>query len=86
MSELTNLRNIGDTVAKRLEEIGVFTKIDLRKVGSATAYRKIRANHPESQLPVCYYLYSLEGALKNKDWRSFSEKQKANMRRRAGVI
>jgi len=85
MSEMTKLKNIGKTVAKRLEEIGVFSKTDLKSLGSAKAYQKIQQNHPETHLPLCYYLYSLEGALNNKDWRSFTEEQKSTMRQKAGI-
>ena len=85
MKQLTRLRNIGSTVAKRLEEIGVFSEKDLEEMGSAEAYLRIQANYPESHLPVCYYLYSLEGALQNKDWREFSDRQKLNMQRAAGI-
>lgn len=85
MSNLTALKNIGKTVAFKLEEIGVSTKSDLQKLGSAQAYQQMQANSPGSHLPLCYYLYSLEGALKNKDWRSFSETQKFNMRSKAGL-
>lgn len=85
MSDLQNLINIGPTVAKRLEEVGVFNKRDLRAMGAATAYQRIQANYPDAHLPLCYYLYSLEGALKNRNWRDFSEKQKVNMQKKAGL-
>ncbi len=85
MTDIAQLKNIGTTVAARLNEIGVFTKAELKKLGSVNAYQQIQTNHPNAHLPVCYYLYSLEGALKNKDWRDFSEKQKLEMRKQAGL-
>ncbi len=85
MAKLEDLRNIGPTIAKRLQEIGVFTQADLKDLGSANAYKRIQANYPANHLPLCYYLYSLEGAVQGEDWRSFTEKQKAMMQRKAGV-
>ncbi len=85
MPKLEDLRNIGSTLAKRLEEIGVFDEADLKAMGSATAYRRIQTQYPDANLPLCYYLYSLEGALQNKDWRSFTAQQKADMQSKAGV-
>ena len=85
MSELQKLKNIGPTVAARLNEIGVFSKADLKAMGPAVAYQRIQALYPNAHLPVCYYLYSLQGALQNKDWREFSERQKLNMQRLAGL-
>jgi len=86
MSELTQLRNIGKAVAERLVGIGVRSEADLRALGSAKAYQRIRAKNASAHLPLCYYLYSLEGALQDKDWRDFSEKQKRGMQKKAGLL
>ena len=85
MSKLLELKNIGKTVAGRLEDIGLRSKHDLEAMGSARAYRKIQSSYPESHLPLCYYLYSLQGALENRDWRSFSDREKLDMRKQAGL-
>jgi DNA transformation protein and related proteins len=39
---------------------------DLRSVGAVTAYERICGKHPGETIPVCYYLYSLEGALRGQ--------------------
>ena len=67
-TELSSLKNIGSTVEKRLNEIGIRSREDLERVGSVAAYRKICARYPEQTIPVCYYLYSLEGALMDTHW------------------
>lgn len=85
MNELLKLKNIGKILAARLEEIGVHTRQDLEAMGSTTAHRTIQQNYPETNLPVCYYLYSLEGALQNIDWREFTPEQKRSMRLAAGL-
>ena len=53
---------------RRLNEIGVRMRADLARVGPVAAYRQICANYPDRTIPVCYYLYSLEGALTDTHW------------------
>lgn len=66
------LKNVGPTIARRLREIGIRTKYELRTVGAVTAYRRICAKYPDRTIPVCYYLYSLEGALRDQHWDALS--------------
>lgn len=71
MSEdLHRLKNIGPTIRKRLNEIGVETRDDLERIGPVEAYRRICLNYPSRTIPVCYYLYSLQGALMGLHWDS----------------
>jgi DNA transformation protein len=65
---LKGLKNLGPTIVARLHEIEIYTKEDLRRVGSAAAYVHICARNPGKTIPVCYYLYSLEGALRGAHW------------------
>lgn len=75
------LRNIGPTIARRLREIGVRTRDDLRNVGPAVAYRRLCAANPGQTIPVCYYLYSLEGALRDQHWDALSPHVKKQLLR-----
>ena len=84
-SGLAGLRNIGPTIAKRLKDVGITTKEELRKVGPARAYEMIAAKNPDVTIPVCYYLYSLEGALRGQHWDKIPERTKRQLRRAAGV-
>jgi DNA transformation protein len=61
---LKGLKNLGPTIVERLHEIEIYTKEDLQRVGAAAAYVHICARSPGKTIPVCYYLYSLEGALR----------------------
>ncbi len=45
-------------------------------VGAVDAHRMIKSKYPSETLPVCYYLYSFEGALCDKHWNEISEKRK----------
>lgn len=68
---LKELKNLGPTIVARLHQIEIYTKEDLRRVGSAAAYVHICAicaRNPGKTIPVCYYLYLLEGALRGTHW------------------
>jgi DNA transformation protein len=69
-TDLDELMNIGPTIRKRLNEIGVHTRADLERIGPVKAYRRICQNYPDQTIPVCYYLYSLQGALMGVHWDS----------------
>ena len=78
--KLTELKNIGKKIADRLNEVGIFSENDLRKVGPAGAYSMIKERYPAETLPVCYYLYSFEGALSDKHWDDIGEKRKRGLK------
>lgn len=80
--DLRSATNIGATIEKCLHEIGIFTLADLEKTTSAEAFKKIRGNHPEKTIPVCYYLYSLEGALLNMHWNDIPPERKEELRKK----
>jgi DNA transformation protein len=81
---LTELRNIGKKLAGRLNEVGIFSEDDLRQVGAVIAHRMIKDKHPHETLPVCYYLYSFEGALTDKHWNEISERRKQQLKTQIG--
>ncbi len=78
-SDLTSLKNIGPTIQKRLQGIGINSKNDLKKMGPVLAYQNIQSKNPGKTIPVCYYLYSLQGALDNKHWDDISQKKKQKL-------
>lgn len=78
-SDLAELTNIGATIRKRLNEIGIYTRADLERVGPVNAYKRIRRNNPDRIIPVCYYLYSLQGALMDLHWDSVPEDMKDDL-------
>lgn len=65
---LKGAKNIGLTIEKKLQEVGIFTLADLAEVTPVQAYKKIQRRYPKQTIPVCYYLYSLQGALLNLHW------------------
>ncbi len=84
-SDLAQLRNIGRTIQRRLLAVDISSEKQLRKVGAVDAYQLIREKFAEESIPVCYYLYSLQGALMNCHWDALPDETKKRLRRRAGV-
>ena len=82
---LRGLTHIGPTIAERLATIGVSTVGDLQRVGVAQAFQKVRAAHPDVTIPVCYYLYSLEGTLRGTHGNALPEASKSRLRAAAGL-
>jgi len=78
--KLTDLKNIGKKLATRLNEVGIFTEEDLRQVGAVGAHRLIKQRYPDETLPVCYYLYSFEGALTEKHWDDIGAPRKQQLK------
>ena len=78
--KLTDLKNIGNKIAARLRSVGIFSEGDLRSVGAVQAYRLIKEKYPEETLPVCYYLYSFEGALTDEHWDAIGERRKRELK------
>ncbi len=81
---LTDLKNIGKKIANRLNEIGIFSEDELRHVGAVGAHQMIKKRYPEETLPVCYYLYSFEGALIDKHWNEIGEEKKKQLKSQIG--
>ena len=77
---LTDLVNIGAKIASRLEAVGIPDEAELRRVGPVAAHRRLEAQDPEEPLPVCYYLYSFEGALRDIHWNAIGAQRKKQLK------
>lgn len=78
--ELTDLMNIGTKIASRLQHVGIRNEADLRRAGPVKAHRMIGDAFPEETLPVCYYLYSFEGALRDLHWDEIGADRKKKLK------
>ncbi|CAM9109857.1 TfoX/Sxy family protein [Acinetobacter bereziniae] len=79
VNSLKGAKNIGPKILSRLNEIGIYSLADLDKLTSVNAYKKICQQNPDKIVPVCYYLYSLEGALLDVHWNELSNEFKKNL-------
>jgi len=82
-NNLNGAKNIGATIEKRLNEIGVFSLADLAQMTPVKAYQNICRQNPDKIFPVCYYLYSLQGALLDLHWDDLPAELKSELRKQA---
>ncbi len=78
--KLTELKNIGRKTAGRLNEVGIFSEDELFIIGAVEAHRMIKIKYPNETIPICYYLYSFEGALSDKHWNDIGEEKKHELK------
>lgn len=83
-NNLKRAKNIGTTILKRLNEIGIYSLADLAKITPVKAYKKICEQNPGKTFPVCYYLYSLEGALLDMHWNDLPKDLKKDLLKQVG--
>jgi DNA transformation protein len=69
MGELTKIINIGKELEKQLNEVGINSFDELKKIGSRNAWLKIR----QIDSSACYNrLCGLEGAIQGIRWHNLS--------------
>ena len=78
MSELTELPNIGNTLARKLELIGITNESKLRSEGSKNAIIKISTL--KNSGACLNMLYALEGAIQGIRWHGLDEVQKKELK------
>ncbi len=78
---LDGLRNLGPTIVRTLNNVGIASREDLARVGPAHVYPRIAHANPGKSFPVCYYLYSLEGALRGVHWNELALRVKVRLER-----
>jgi DNA transformation protein len=77
MENLTQLPNIGDTLAKKLNAIEINSCDDLISIGSVDAVLKIGENDQNT----CYnMLYALEGAIRGVRWHAIPKEHRKQLK------
>jgi DNA transformation protein len=72
------MRNLGPVTLRRLAEIGVETEEDLRRMGAAEAWRRLRFAFGKDV--TLNALYALQAALIGSDWRDLPEETRRRLR------
>lgn len=70
------LKNIGPVMAEKLVKIGIDSPEKLRKLGAKKAFLKLYERGQFCSKYQAAYLYALEGAIRNCDWRAIPESLK----------
>jgi DNA transformation protein len=73
------MRNIGETTAAWLHEVGIDSADDLRRIGAVEAYRRVKAWRPWDVTLIV--LWALEGAIEDVDWMDVSPERRLSLRR-----
>ena len=74
--DLTNLHNIGITLAEKLKLVGICTPSDLINTGSENAMIKIKTIDKDACINM---LFALEGAVQGIRWHSLDKNRKIEL-------
>ena len=75
-TDLTNLPNIGRTLADKLKMVGISTPGDLLNTGSENAMIKIKTIDKEACINM---LFALEGAIQGIRWHNLDKSKKLEL-------
>lgn len=77
MGELSKLPNIGTELEKQLNDVGITTEEELRKVGSREAWLRILQRDPSACI---MRLSALEGAIQGVRWHYLDSETKKSLK------
>ena len=77
MGELSKLPNIGEFIENQLNEVGISTYEELKKVGAKEAWLRIKSIDDSACI---HRLYALEGAINGIKKSQLSEEVKAELK------
>ena len=77
MGELSKLKGIGPKSEKCLNEIGIYTKKDLKEIGAVKAFIKLKKEC--SIKPSLNFLYAMVGALENEHWADIAKSERERL-------
>lgn len=78
MNTLTNLPNIGKTLAEKLNQVGINDESTLKQIGSENAIIKLATIENSG---VCInMLYALEGAIQGIRWHNLDKNRKLELK------
>ena len=75
-SEISSLQNLGPKSEKWLNEAGIYTLNDLKKLGAVKAFLKVKQLVKKPSLNL---LYAIEGALIDTQWNKLSKDDRARL-------
>jgi len=76
--DLETLKNLGPVSAARLKAVGIETPDQLRQLGAAEAYLRLKRAYPIETTQVA--LYAIHGAILGMHWYSLTDEVKARLR------
>ena len=83
-TELAALPSLGKTSAEMLLEVGIDSARELRRLGAAECYRRLRFRH--GRRVTTSFMYALDCAIRDVDWRHLTLARKAELKQTAIAI
>ena len=80
------MRNIGPTSSRELREIGIESRDQLIETGIAEVARRLLFRFGSERNISLNYLYALEGAIHDRDWRDIPPARKQELRTLLGTL
>ncbi len=74
MGELSKLKGIGPKSEKCLNEIGVYSRQDLERLGPVKVFLKLKKEC--SSKPSLNFLYALVGAVEDRHWSEIAREER----------
>jgi DNA transformation protein len=74
------MRNIGPKSSRELSEIGIENRDQLRALGIEETTRRLLFRFGSEKKISLNYLYALEGAIHDRDWRDIMPARKQELR------
>ena len=78
MNKPNDLKGLGPKSIQCLNEIGIYTKSDLEKIGPIKAFVKLK-RECKTMKPSLNFLYGLVSVLEGIDWREIATKEKGRL-------
>ena len=77
MTELKALKNIGNTIAKKLNTVGISSAEQLNETGAKEAFVRLKLQYPNTCLVT---LYALEGAVVGAEYNQLPDEVKKELK------
>lgn len=77
MNDLTNLPNLGKTLAEKLVKVDIKTPKDLISIGSENAFIRLKTVDADACINM---LYALEGAIQGIRWHDLDQNKKIELK------
>jgi len=76
---LSKLKGLGPKSQKCLNEIGIFTREDLARIGPIQAFIKLKKECTLMMKPSLNFLYAMVGALEGRHWKDIAKHEKGRL-------
>jgi len=77
MTQLSDMKNIGSTLASKMTEAGIENSDDLISLGAKKAFIKVKSVYPDACIN---HLYAVAGAIEGIRWHNLSNETKLDLK------